>query len=104
MLQNCQICGNEYNYCFKCKKLDSWRAVADVPDCYSIYVILRDYREGVLTIKEATNKFAKIGITINSDFSKFLPAITRDIKTIISEGTVISTEHNDKPKFDKKNK
>lgn len=103
-LKHCWICGTEYKYCEKCDPLHSWKSVACTPNHYQVVMIIDEHRDGVITSKEATEKFKNIGITLDSDFSEYLPEVAIHIKTIISKGTVVSTEHNDKPKFDRKNK
>lgn len=83
----CQICGNEYNYCPHCRDIASWKAIADKHECYQIAMILTEYREGILDAKTATECFSHINITADSDLSRLLPAVERDIKKIIEKGT-----------------
>lgn len=85
---SCQICGKKYNYCSKCKELAGYRAVADSPECYQIYMVLRQYLEDIITESEATNMFSDIGITANSDLSHLLPSVARDVKAIINSNIV----------------
>ena len=82
----CQICGKEYDYCPNCDKVKNWRRYACTPEHYQIVMILTEYREGVIDAKEATECFANIGITANSELD-LLDAVTRDIKAIIEKGT-----------------
>lgn len=65
--RKCAICGKQYHYCFKCEKIAGYRFYTDTPECYQIHVILREYREGVLTAEEAAKRFVNIGITNNFD-------------------------------------
>jgi hypothetical protein len=83
---NCQICGKEYECCPDCHKRGNWRSIVCSPEHYQIVQILRDYREGVLTAQEATEHFALIGITADSEL-RLLDAVSRDIKKIIATGT-----------------
>lgn len=82
----CPICGKKYHRCGQCSSFKAWKAIADEYEHYQIAMILTQYREGISNAEESTEQFDKIGITGNSDFSIYLPAVARDIKKIISEG------------------
>ena len=62
----CQICGKEYYACNKCRKYNGYKLVVDKPDCYGVYLILTDYRQGVITKKEAEKKLRDNNITLTS--------------------------------------
>jgi hypothetical protein len=51
-------------------------------------MIIDEWRNRVISAKEATEKFKNVGITLDSDFSEYLPEVAELIKKIISEGTV----------------
>lgn len=97
-LRRCWICGTEYKYCEKCDPLHSWKTMACTRNHYQIVMILDEYRNGVISAKEATEKFKNVGITFNSNFSEYLPEIAKLIKKIISDGTVVTVN---KSKFEK---
>lgn len=82
----CPICGKKYYRCGKCAKFKAWKSIADEYEHYQIAMILTQYREGISNAEESTEQFDKIGITGNSDFSVYLPAVARDINKILSEG------------------
>lgn len=63
MTTKCQICGTEYKYCPECNKIDSYKKVADRPDCYKIYLIIYEYRTNVIDKSKAKEEFKTIGIT-----------------------------------------
>lgn len=63
MTANCQICGGAYKYCPDCDKIDSYKKVADAPDCYKIYLIIYEYRTHVIDKDKAKEEFARIGVT-----------------------------------------
>ena len=90
----CTICGNSYNYCAKCERLGGYKFYADTPECYQVFEIMREYREGIITAIEAKSQFERIEITIDGDFSKYLEAVTRDIKMIIEKGTIKTVSKN----------
>ena len=52
-------------------------------------MILDEWRNRVISAKEAIEKFKNVGIAFDSDFSEYLPEVAELIKKIISEGTVI---------------
>ena len=62
----CQICGKGYYACNKCKKYNGYKLIVDTPTCYGIYLILVDYRQGVITQKEAEKKLRDNNITLAS--------------------------------------
>lgn len=107
---NCQICGKEYDCCPDCQKRGNWRSIVCSPEHYQIVQILRDYREGVLNDKEATERLGFLGITADTELN-MLGAVERDIKAIIAKGNfkrvskpknnkVEETENTSEPKAD----
>lgn len=103
-MRTCWICGTEYKYCEKCDPLHSWKTMACSRSHYQIVMIIDEWRNGITTSVESTEKFKNIGITLDSDFSEYLPEVAELIKKIISEGTVIKPVSIVKNKFEKKNK
>lgn len=86
MKNKCWICGKEYDACLNCKDMNGWRRTACSPEHYQINQIIRETKEGIISDKEATELFANIGITADSEL-ELLPEITRRIKIIIANGT-----------------
>ena len=86
MKNNCWICGKEYDACLSCKQINGWRRIVCSPEHYQIHQIISEYREGIITDKEAAELFSNIGITIDSELD-LLPEITEHIKSIIAKGT-----------------
>ena len=103
-MRTCWICGTEYKYCEKCDLLHSWKTMACSRSHYQVVTIIDEWRNGITTSVESTEKFKNIGITLDSDFSEYLPEVAELIKKIISEGTVIKPVPIVKNKFEKKNK
>lgn len=55
----CSICGERYHVCNTCKSIKTlkpWRTITDTIDCYKIYMIIHDYKNGVLTKENARKK------------------------------------------------
>ena len=89
--KRCQICGDMYNHCVKCKELAGWRAIADTHEHYQVATVIREHREGIIDSIEAKKMFENIGITLKSDFSAYLPEVARDIKKLILDGRETKT-------------
>lgn len=62
-MRECKICGKLYKYCPDCERIGSWKAVADNVVCYSIYIIMIEYRDGIICSDKAVEKLNNIGIT-----------------------------------------
>ena len=86
MKNNCQICGKEYDCCPDCLRRGTWKAITCCPEHYQIHHILREYREDILTAKEATERLADCGITDGMELN-LLESVERDVKIIISKGS-----------------
>ena len=83
----CQICGREYYACNKCEKLNSYKLVVDKPECYGIYLILLEIRQGVLTMAEANDKLRdKYDLSLTSlkkHKADYLPEIYNKLTEIL---------------------
>lgn len=93
--KECWICGKTYNYCPKCEKVGSWRAIACSPEHFQIDTIIREYREGIITKNEAVSLFDNIGINNKYDFKNILPSVVNDIKKIIDMPDVQTCDDKD---------
>ena len=83
-LTKCKICGEAYNYCPNCANTHGWRFYADTHEHYQIHLILDGYKTGLYTKAQACEMFEGLGITADSDLSKFLPEISDFIKKIVT--------------------
>lgn len=83
--RQCWICGKEYEYCYKCNKLNSWKLTACSRTHFQIVNILDEYRGGVLSPEQAVEKFNNIGISKIDDLGDILPAVKRDIAAIFDK-------------------
>lgn len=101
-LTKCLICGEKYSYCPSCAGTHAWRFYTDTHEHYQIYMTLELYRLKKITKDEAQSAFNNIGITSNSDLSKFKPGIAEQIKNIVAvdkaanEKTVIKKSRKSK--------
>lgn len=44
MKRQCRVCGKEYDHCYSCEKIHSWRALTDTADHYYILNVLMEYQ------------------------------------------------------------
>ena len=82
--RSCWVCGKTYSYCPHCQSIGSWKAIACSPTHYQIYMILTEYRGGVISKEEATAQFTNIGID-EEELNTILDSVARDIKQIITD-------------------
>lgn len=62
----CQTCGSPYHVCRSCKEMNdsgifNWRANCDTPECFQIFLIVLDYRDGGIGKREAKKQLMKLG-------------------------------------------
>src|SRR5574344_892401 len=98
----CTICGKEYAYCPTCERLGGWKYYTDTPECFQIFMILSEIREGVITKEEAKTNFGHIGITSDYDYSNLIPAVADVVKDIVTDNVQEDTESKPKAKKTKK--
>ena len=84
---NCAICGKSYHKCSKCNEMAQYKAFVCSPECYQVFLIMKDFEEGVLTESDATERYAYLDITLDSDFSKYTEGVASAIKRTIENGT-----------------
>lgn len=75
----CDICGKPYYVCNSCKEFSSWRLIADVPECYKIHIIIKDYALGYISKEKAKSMIMSLDI---KDFSVYLDYVQEIIETI----------------------
>jgi len=61
----CKVCGNPYYVCTNCLKyrdrgIYGWKLVADTPQCYQMYMVMNQYKEGTATKEDAVKVFNAI--------------------------------------------
>lgn len=93
--RECWICGKQYEYCYKCDKVNSWKLSACSRVHFQINTILNEYRGKVLTILEAKEKFNNIGIVTEDELIDLLPAVKADVMKIINHSGTIEPVSNE---------
>lgn len=73
MKRSCRVCGAEYEYCYSCEKVRSWRALSDTLDHYYILNVLMDYQTDHDAMK-AYNALSKRGVNVK-ETDVFLPSV-----------------------------
>ena len=93
----CRICGTEYYACNDCASRlkaqygeESWRAVADTPVHYQIYVILVHFVRKEISATEALQQLNHVGI---GDMDTFLLNYQSLIQRVIAEAEAAEQEH-----------
>lgn len=79
----CAICGAMYYACNDCtntKSFTPWRVITDTISHYKIYMIIRDYHNGVMTKEEAKEKLTACDL---SEKNSFQPEIRDKINEIL---------------------
>lgn len=94
----CRICGTEYYACNDCASRlkaqyggEPWRAIADVPAHYQIYVILVHFVRKEISATEALQQLNHVGI---GDMDTFLPNYRSLIQRVITEAEAAEQEHD----------
>lgn len=94
----CRICGTEYYACNDCASRlkaqyggEPWRAVADIPSHYQIYVILVHFVRKEISATEALQQLNHVGI---GDMDTFLPNYRSLIQRVITEAEAAEQEHD----------
>lgn len=81
----CIICGKGYHACDACDKVRTftpWRKLADTPEHYQIYLVLKQYKNKVISKAEAKTMLNNIGLADMDSFkdgvNKLIAEIFRD--------------------------
>ena len=91
----CWVCGAEHEYCDVCGKTHGWKYVADTREHYHIYMIIEEYRKGILSKEEAASRLSEYGnVNANDDLSWMLPNVEKGVREIIGDREVVSEKNN----------
>lgn len=77
----CDICGKEYYFCPDCgnaKSFTPWRTIVDSIEHYKIFLIIKDYTNKYIDVKEAKR------LLNNQDLSE-LDTFRDEIKNVIND-------------------
>ena len=83
-LTKCAICDNSYSYCPNCSTAHAWKFYTDTHECYQIFMALMQYKKGFESKDKTKEALEYLGITLESDFSKYKPSIAKEIKEILT--------------------
>ena len=98
----CWFCGAEHDYCPTCGDTHGWKYVADTHEHYQIYLVMNDFRSGMITKEEANDLFAKkCDIRAENDLSWMIPEVETYIREIIGEKNKTSKTTKKSKLFDK---
>lgn len=73
MKRHCRVCGAEYEYCYSCEKVHSWRTLTDTADHYYILNVLMEYQGDHDAVK-AYHALSKRGVNIR-ETDGLLPSV-----------------------------
>lgn len=62
----CIVCGKPYHSCDSCEKIKSyspWRTITDTFDHYRIYVAIKSFDSGILSLEEVLQELDSLGVT-----------------------------------------
>ena len=90
-LVKCSICNETYTYCPNCANTHAWKFYTDTHECYQIFMVIKQYGSKQIDKNEAKDMLERIGITNDTDLSRFKPKIAEKIKEILTvpEKTVV---------------
>lgn len=80
MKRRCRVCGKEYEYCYSCEKIHSWRSIADTVEHYYILCVLMEYQVNH-DADSAFNALKRRGVDF-CDIENFLPGIQKLLKEV----------------------
>lgn len=79
---HCSICGKGYYKCNSCaemKNITPWRSIVDSIEHYKIFIILRDYTNKYVDIKETKNLLEKCDLSEYKTFDKDVVKVIDEI-------------------------
>ena len=78
----CVVCGKGYHACDACDETKSfipWRRITDTPEHYQVYLIIKQYRSGVMSKQQAKAMLSDIGVTDTKEFKDDVKKVLREI-------------------------
>lgn len=88
----CPICDKGYSHCNYCERIGSWKALVCSHECFQIYIILSEIREGTLTEKEVSEQLNRLEITEEYANAHFRPSVAKKVIEIITNNAEIKDE------------
>lgn len=78
----CVVCGKGYHACDSCndtKTFTPWRVLADTPEHFAIFMVLRDYNNGVISKDEAKDMLSNYDLREKDTFKDSAKKLITDI-------------------------
>lgn len=85
----CIICGTSYHACDSCRQIKTytpWRMLCDTFEHYQVYLVIREWQEGLIKKDEAQRKLKELGV-VRPAIYKDWPAGTKSLLDSIFEPT-----------------
>lgn len=90
----CRICGKKYKVCDRCETARNrtpWRVITDTAEHYQIWIIIRQYKQNLITKEEAKEMLSNI--PFQNELDAFIPAIKDTINSIMTEEEIVKNEN-----------
>lgn len=104
----CYLCGTEYEVCKLCRNVAEytpWRRMCDSSRHFQIYMIVKDFRKGLLKEAEAKEQLANLQVNID-EVKTFVPSVQETLIPLFKKDVNVIEQSvvNSKPnKIAKKN-
>lgn len=89
----CRICGKKYKVCDRCdtaRNRTPWRVIADTAEHYQIWIVIRQYKQNLITKQKAKEMLSNI--PFQDELDTFIPAVRDTINSIMTDAE--STNEN----------
>lgn len=83
-LTKCAICDNTYSYCPNCANTHAWKFYTDTHECYQIFMVIMQYKKGLMPKDEAKGVLEHLGITLESNFDNYRQSVAKTMKEILT--------------------
>lgn len=83
----CRVCGKEYPVCHVCantRTYTPWRIICDTNEHYRIWLVVEQYRKGIMSLESAQKQLTDLGCNMNN-ITDFIPAVRETIMEIIGK-------------------
>lgn len=90
----CRVCGKEYDVCPTCASVRTytpWRTICDTSQHYQIWVIVDQYKKGVIGKTAARKMLQRVRIKVG-DAKGYIPAVRDMIQEILREPAAAKRE------------
>ena len=103
-MSNCFLCGKEYEVCKMCQNVSQytpWRRECDTPRHWQIYMIVKDFRKGILKASETKEQLDHLKVTFD-EVKSFVPSVQKTLLPLYEEKKVVAKENTKSNKAAKK--